>query len=104
LKQINLNENYIFDKNRQKELFSKYFGKCINIALLKKILDATSQYYLDHGYITTKPYLMEQDIKDGQLDISISKGLVENIVNSETNESDGRIKQHLSLKRGMCLI
>ena len=103
LKHIDLDENDILDKTTQDDLFSTYIGKCISITLLKKILNTASQYYIDHGYITTKPYLKEQNIKDGQLDIVVLRGKVKKIINNDTNRSDGRIKTAFIFQEGNTL-
>lgn len=91
LKQIDLSENKIFDKNTQNKKFKNYINNCISGKLLKNIIDITSSYYLNKGYITTKPYLKEQDITDGQIDITILEGKVENIIHNKTKKSSWKI-------------
>lgn len=91
LKQIDLTENKIFNKEDQAKYFSKNMNQCIKGKLLKSIIHTTSTYYLDKGYITTKPYLLEQTINDGQLDIHILEGTVENIIHSDTNGTSWKI-------------
>jgi len=103
LQHINLNEKEIFTKDEQEELFKVYLGKCIDIHLLKQILHTTSQYYISNGYITTKPYLEEQNIQDGDLDITVIKGTVEKIINKDTNKSDGRIATAFAFQKGEVL-
>jgi hemolysin activation/secretion protein len=100
LKQIDLDENELFSKDKQKELLEKYIGSCIDTQLLKDILNTVSAYYIDEGYITTKPYFTPQNIKDGQLDIAVSKGYIQDIVDSETNSSDGRIATAFMFQKG----
>jgi hemolysin activation/secretion protein len=100
LKQIDLNENKILVQSKQQELFKPYIGNCINEKLLKEILHTLSQFYIDNGYITTKPYLTEQNIKDGQIEISVSKGLIKDIVNDDTNRSDAKIKTAFVFQKG----
>lgn len=56
LQKINLDENKILNKRIQKELFEQYLGQCIDANILKKILYSVSQFYIENGYITTKPY------------------------------------------------
>jgi hemolysin activation/secretion protein len=100
LKQIDLGENELFSKDKQKELLEKYIGNCIDAQLLKDILNTVSAYYIDEGYITTKPYFTPQNIKDGQVDIAVSKGYIKDIVHSETNSSDGRIATAFMFQKG----
>lgn len=103
LKRIDLTENALFPKEKQDKLFAPYLGKCITAVMLKKILHTTSQYYIDQGYITTKPYLTQQNIKDGRLKINILKGKIENIVNSDTNQSSCAIATAFILQKGRVL-
>lgn len=91
LNQIDLDENDILDKNEQKELLGKYLNKCISGKLIKELINTISTYYIDNGYITTKPYLKEQDITDGQIDVNVIVGKVENIIHSDTKESSWKI-------------
>lgn len=56
------------------------------------MLDYLSKYYQENGYITTKAYLKPQNIKDGQLDIKILEGKIEDIIHKETKKSSPRIK------------
>ena len=100
---IRVNENDIFDENVQTKLLSNYLHKCITSKLLKDILHTTAQYYISKGYITTKPYLQQQNIKNGTLKISIAKGYLQNVLNSETNASDGRIATAFAFQKGKVL-
>lgn len=103
LKYIDLNENTLLSKAKQSKLFTPYIGKCITTKMIKNLLHSISQYYIDEGYITTKPYLTEQNIKDGRLKINILKGKVKNIVNSDTNQSSGEITTAFIMQKGRIL-
>ncbi|HEY9203758.1 MAG TPA: ShlB/FhaC/HecB family hemolysin secretion/activation protein [Sulfurimonas sp.] len=103
LLQITVDENDIFDKDAQDKFLRSYLGSCIDSALLQNILNTVSQYYIDKGNITTKPYFKEQNILDGKLEISVLKGYVEDIIHSETNSSDGRIATAFLFQKGELL-
>ncbi|MDA3946724.1 MAG: POTRA domain-containing protein [Helicobacteraceae bacterium] len=103
LKHIDLDENDILNHDSQDELFKDYYSQCIDSNRLKAILNDISRFYIDAGYITTKPYLKEQDVLDGQLDISVLRGYIENIVNAETKESNWKIKTAFILQKGEIL-
>ncbi len=100
LKSISLDENEILDKNHQDLIFQPYINQCISGELIKAIVTDASNFYINRGYITTRPYLKEQDIADGTLDISILVGVVEDIVNAKTNTSDARIATAFIGQRG----
>jgi hemolysin activation/secretion protein len=91
LQRIKIHENDILSQSEKEKLEQPYLNKCINAKLLRELLHSISQIYIDKGYITTKPYLHEQNIRDGILDISVVVGKVSNIINEETNSLDGRI-------------
>ena len=75
--------------------FVKYNAKthkCIDGNILKSLIDSISKYYMSSGYITTKAYLNAQDISDGQIDIKIINGIVENIIDAKTQKHSWYIK------------
>lgn len=69
IRQINVDDNEILDSMAKAKLFENYYGECLETAILKSIINTLSKYYIDRGYITTKPYLEEQSILDGQIEI-----------------------------------
>lgn len=91
LKKITVDENNILNKEIQTELFKKQIGKCIDKDMFDYILTSVSTFYMDNGYITTRPYLKEQNIKDGEINIFVSKGLIEDIVDSTTKKTNWSI-------------
>lgn len=92
LKEIDLSDNSMLSKDTQNDLFSKYKNKCIDGNILKSLIDSISKYYMSSGYITTKAYLNAQDISDGQIDIKIINGIVENIIDAKTQKHSWYIK------------
>ena len=88
---IDLNEYKILSNRKKNKIFDTYYNQCINQKLIKNIVSDISKSYSYLGYVTTKPYLFNQNINDGQIDINVSTGLIENIIHSETNESSSKI-------------
>ncbi len=103
LKQINVDESEILDSKTKDKLFENYYGQCLESDSFKSILSILSNYYINNGYITTKPYLKEQSILDGQVDISVSKGIVENIIDANTSKTNDKIKTAFALQKGNLL-
>lgn len=103
LKQIDIKKDNLFSSIEQKKLSQKYLTKCIDGKLLKSLLADISNFYSQKGYITTKPYLKPQNIKDGQLDIDIAKGMIEDIIHSETNTTSGKITTAFIGQKGKVL-
>lgn len=100
LNKIHFDENELFTYEEQQKLLEHHIGSCIDMKLLKDILNEVSQYYTSKGYITTKPYLGEQNIRDGELDIKVTKGFIQEIINKETNSTDGRIATAFMFQTG----
>ncbi|WP_422079260.1 ShlB/FhaC/HecB family hemolysin secretion/activation protein [Sulfurimonas sp.] len=103
LKTINIEEKEILDVETKNKLFKSHIGKCIDASMIKNVLNTTSKYYLDHGYITTKPYLPPQNILDGEIKIYVSKGIIEDIVDANTSSSNAKIKTAFIFEKGKLL-
>ncbi|MDQ6958951.1 MAG: ShlB/FhaC/HecB family hemolysin secretion/activation protein [Mariprofundaceae bacterium] len=103
LNRIDLGENSVLNKEHQRELFRPYMGKCIDGKLLKAIIADISGFYMKRGYITIRPYMKRQSIADGQIDISVLKGAVEDIVDASTKEPNARIRTAFAFQKGRLL-
>jgi len=103
LNRIDLGDNKILNKKRQRQLFRPYMGKCIDEKLLKAILADTSNFYMKRGNITVRPYLKKQTIADGQIDISVLKGSVEDIVDASTKKSNASTSTAFAFQKGRLL-
>jgi len=86
LNRIGLDDNGILNKEHQRELFRPYMGKCIDGKLLKALIADVSGFYMKRGNITVRPYLKKQNVADGQIDVSVLKGSVEDIVDASTKK------------------
>ncbi|RLA73563.1 MAG: hypothetical protein DRG11_07615 [Epsilonproteobacteria bacterium] len=87
LQKINIDD----DSFKKSEIFDSLKGSCITPKLLQQIIKSITIGYMQDGFATTKPYLKPQDINDGNVDIGVIKGKVENIVHKETNDTSAKI-------------
>ncbi len=55
------------------------------------MLSAISNYFIDNGYVTSRPYLLEQDVSDGQVEIRILVGTVEAVIDAASGSRSGKI-------------
>ena len=55
------------------------------------MLAAISNYFIDNGYVTSRPYLLEQDASDGQIEIRILVGTVEAVIDADSGSRSGKI-------------
>ena len=103
LKTIDLEEEKSIKKRWWHQFENTYIGRCLNSTLIKEILSSLSEQYIKHGYITTRPYLKQQDASDGHLDIHVATGYIESIVDSKTKISNSRIESAFLWQQGDAL-
>ena len=66
-------------------------GHCIDSDLIRTILSEISNDLIARGYVTSRPYLLEQDISDGQIEIQILVGTIEAIVDADSGVTNSQI-------------
>ncbi len=88
---VDIEANEILSSTESRGLVEPYLGNCIDAALTRDLLSAISERLISNGYVTSRPYLLEQDISDGQIDIRILAGTVEAIVDAGSGDSNGKI-------------
>ena len=57
-----------------------FIGKCINSELVSAVLASTTDFYIQRGFITTRAYLPNQNLRQGNLRIVIAEGKVEDVL------------------------
>jgi hemolysin activation/secretion protein len=62
---------------RQRQILAPFEGRCLDPGQLNPLLKHLTQHYLDRGYITTRAYLPEQHLADGELTVHIIEGRLE---------------------------
>lgn len=60
-------------------LLEPYQGKCLGANQLNALLKAITQFYIDRGYVTSRAYLPQQDLADGELDVQVVEGRLEGL-------------------------
>ena len=74
-----------------RHLVQPFLGQCLSPDLIGELLMAFSDHFIEQGYVTTRPYLLEQHIGDGEIEIEILPGTVEAVIDAESGESNLRI-------------
>jgi len=54
---IDVDDNEIFSKDDQRQLFMPYVGRCVDEEFLKTVINDIVAFYMQRGYITNRPYL-----------------------------------------------
>lgn len=75
---IILNASLISDSEKQ-ALARPYTSKCLNLTEINALVHAISDWYMQRGYITSRAYLTEQDLSQGELSIAILEGKLDTI-------------------------
>jgi hemolysin activation/secretion protein len=90
-KAIDVKTNALLDSATAFDRVSSLAGRCIDAQLIRDILSTISSYFIEQGYVTTRPYLLEQDISDGEIDIDVLIGSIEAIVDADSGNSNASI-------------
>ena len=88
---VEVQANSLLDSSAASVLVSSLEGRCIDAQLVRDILSKISAYFVEQSYVTTRPYLLEQDISDGVIDIAVLVGFIEAIVDADSGNSNASI-------------
>lgn len=64
----------------REEILQPVLGQCVNLVQINRILERITNYYVEHGYTTTRVYLPEQDLTNGELRLLVLEGRVDQIM------------------------
>lgn len=56
-----------------------YAGSCLSAFDIQRLLGEVTRHYIDRGFVTTRAYLPEQDLRSGGLRILVQEGRIERI-------------------------
>lgn len=69
----------LLSKEEVENIINKYLNQCVLEATLKNLINELSTLYLDKGYVTSRVYIKEQDISQGEIVLSVVEGKIETI-------------------------
>ncbi|WP_376749798.1 ShlB/FhaC/HecB family hemolysin secretion/activation protein [Stutzerimonas nitrititolerans] len=79
IRTIRLQGANLVSPDEQRRLLQPYEGQCLGANQLNALLKAVTQFYIDHGYVTSRAYLPQQDMADGELEIMVVEGRLEGL-------------------------
>lgn len=79
INRIVLNGATIIDQRQRQKLLSSWQGQCLDITRINQLTSAVSDWYISRGYITSRAFLTEQNLRSGDLHLSILEGKLEKI-------------------------
>lgn len=69
------------DAQRQ-ALLQPWQGRCLGVPQLNELLKGITDHYLHRGYVTTRAYLPQQDLRSGELKVIVVEGRLEGLDSS----------------------
>lgn len=69
----------LLSNKRQRELVSPYINRCLDIGKINNLTREISDWYIHEGYITSRALITEQDLSQGNLQIAVLEGRLEDI-------------------------
>ncbi|WP_337056971.1 ShlB/FhaC/HecB family hemolysin secretion/activation protein [Pseudomonas sp. USHLN015] len=82
IRSIRLQGASLITAPRQRELLKPFENQCLDSGRLNELLKAITQHYIDKGYVTSRAYLPQQDLADGELDVIVVEGKLEGLDSS----------------------
>ena len=82
IKSIKLQGVSLLSESTQQELLKPFLNRCLGANQLNELLKAITQHYIDQGYVTSRAYLPQQDLSDGELEVLVVEGRVEGLDSS----------------------
>ncbi|WP_428945494.1 ShlB/FhaC/HecB family hemolysin secretion/activation protein [Pantoea sp. FN060301] len=64
---------------QQQNLTEPYSNRCLNLTEINSLVHDISDWYMQRGYITSRAYLVEQDLSEGELIIPVLEGKLDAI-------------------------
>jgi hemolysin activation/secretion protein len=86
-KSIILKNVKLLSKNEQNLSIYPYIGKCNGIKSLNTLADSLTKRYIYKGYITSRVYLIPQDISDGDVEFYAMEGKIAHVVSDNSKTS-----------------
>lgn len=82
-----INNTEYLDIFEKEKIEKKYSNKCLNKDDFQQILSEITYYYISRGYITTRVYLVPQDLGNKILNIKVVEGKIENLIIKDNNKN-----------------
>jgi hemolysin activation/secretion protein len=79
IRQILINGADHLSESDRKQATQPYEGQCLGTSQLNELLKVITDRYIDKGLVTSRAYLPQQDLSDGQLRVLIVEGHLEKL-------------------------
>lgn len=76
---IRIEQATLFTGIPKRNLITRFVNRCLNISDITDITREISEWYLGQGYITSRAFILEQDLSQGTLHIAVLEGRLDDI-------------------------
>lgn len=76
---ITLSGVTLISAKAQQKLISPWLNQCLDMAKITELTTAISDWYISRGYITSRTFLTEQDLSQGELRLVVMEGKLSHI-------------------------
>lgn len=77
----------LLSDREKKEIIDPYIGQCNGIHSLSLLANTLTKQYMEKGYITSRVYLIPQDISDGVVELYALEGKIAHVVSDNSKTS-----------------
>lgn len=84
---ITIKNMTLLSSDEQNLITYPYIGRCNGMASLSSLADSLTKRYMEKGYITSRVYLVPQDIADGVADLYALEGKIAHVVSDNLKTS-----------------
>jgi hemolysin activation/secretion protein len=76
---IEIRNATLISGSQQQTLTAPYINQCLDLTKINSLVHAISDWYMQRGFITSRAFLTEQDLSQGQLIIPVLEGKLDTI-------------------------
>ena len=80
-------DDRLLPEEKREELGRDFFGFCVGVDRISRLVENLTRYYFDLGYVTTRVYLPQQDLGSGTLRLEVVPGTVESLAFAEPEKN-----------------
>ncbi|ENV9336537.1 ShlB/FhaC/HecB family hemolysin secretion/activation protein [Klebsiella aerogenes] len=79
INRVVLDGSSLINQRQQQMLFASWQGRCLDMSRIQQLTNAVSDWYISRGYITSRAFLVEQDLSQGELHLAVLEGRLQKI-------------------------
>lgn len=101
IKKITYKNITLLPETEVESITQAYLSQCVDESTLKNLLNELSTLFLEKGYITSRVYIKEQDISQGEIELTAIEGKIEAIQSPSSDIAlafDSQKGEYLNLK------